>query len=34
MLNMMSKGWIERGAQSGTYRITAAGNAALRLPVP
>lgn len=34
ILTMMSKGWIERGSESGTYRITVAGETAMRLKIP
>jgi hypothetical protein len=32
--NMLPKGWIERGSTAGTYRITPAGLAALRIKIP
>jgi hypothetical protein len=31
---MMTKGWLERGNAVGTYRLTAAGDAALRAQLP
>lgn len=31
--NMLSKAWIERGSAAGTYRITSAGLAALRVKI-
>ena len=31
---MVAKGWLERGVKPGTYRITAAGDEALRAPLP
>jgi hypothetical protein len=34
ILSMMAKGWIERGTESGTYRITPSGDAALRMKLP
>jgi len=34
VLNMAAKGWIERGNASGTFRITAAGDTALRVKIP
>jgi hypothetical protein len=34
ILKLMAKGWIERGTSSGHYRITPAGDAALRTPLP
>jgi hypothetical protein len=33
VLKMLAKGWIERGS-TGTYRITPAGDAALRAQLP
>ena len=34
ILNMVAKGWIERGSRSGSYRITPRGDAALCLKIP
>jgi len=34
ILKMMAKGWVERGGVRGTYRITSAGNGALRAQLP
>ena len=34
ILKMIGKGWLERGASTGTYRITPAGEAALRAQLP
>lgn len=34
VLNMVSKGWIERGSTAATYRITTAGLAALLVKLP
>jgi hypothetical protein len=31
---LVAKGWIERGASNGSYRITPLGDAALRTPLP
>ena len=31
---MMAKGWLEHGVKPSTYRITAAGDEALRAPLP
>ncbi|WP_146690620.1 hypothetical protein [Bradyrhizobium canariense] len=34
ILKMTAKGWVERGSASGRYRITPAGEAALRAQLP
>jgi hypothetical protein len=34
VLNMVSKGWIERGSTAAKYRITTAGLAALLVKIP
>jgi hypothetical protein len=34
ILRLMAKGWIERGSSAGRYRITSAGNEAMRAPLP
>jgi hypothetical protein len=34
ILKMMAKGWVENGGSAGTYRITPAGEAALRAQLP
>jgi hypothetical protein len=34
ILKIMAKGWIENGSSTGTYRITPAGEAALRAQLP
>ena len=34
ILKMMAKGWVEGGGSTGTYRITSAGEAALRAQLP
>jgi hypothetical protein len=34
ILTMIAKGWIERGSEGRTYRITVAGKTAMRLKIP
>lgn len=34
ILNLMAKGWIQRGTESGTDRITPSGDVALRMKLP
>ena len=34
ILKMAAKGWVERGGLGGTYRITSAGDRALRAQLP
>ncbi|MCS3929239.1 hypothetical protein M2175_004270 [Bradyrhizobium elkanii] len=34
IVNMLAKGWIERGSTAGTHRITPAGLAALLIKIP